>query len=63
MDANKLKSVYFIGAGGIGMSALVRYFLSKDIKLADEPALFLNQIGLKRFELTANCFKNDSKIP
>ena len=33
MDANKLKSVYFIGAGGIGMSALVRYFLSKDIKV------------------------------
>ena len=33
MNANKLKSVYFIGAGGIGMSALVRYFLSKDIKV------------------------------
>ena len=29
MDVNTLKSVYFIGAGGIGMSALVRYFLSK----------------------------------
>lgn len=29
MDINTLKSVYFIGAGGIGMSALVRYFLSK----------------------------------
>ena len=24
-----IKSVYFVGAGGIGMSALVRYFLSK----------------------------------
>ena len=33
MDANKIRSVYFIGAGGIGMSALVRYFLSKDIKV------------------------------
>ena len=33
MNANKLKSVYFIGAGGIGMSALLRYFLSKDIKV------------------------------
>jgi UDP-N-acetylmuramate--alanine ligase len=31
MDFNKLKSVYFIGAGGIGMSALVRYFLSKGL--------------------------------
>jgi UDP-N-acetylmuramate--alanine ligase len=29
MDVNTFKSVYFIGAGGIGMSALVRYFLSK----------------------------------
>ena len=29
MNINTLKSVYFIGAGGIGMSALVRYFLSK----------------------------------
>ena len=28
MDVNTLKAVYFIGAGGIGMSALVRYFLS-----------------------------------
>lgn len=29
MDINKVKSVYFVGAGGIGMSALVRYFLAK----------------------------------
>ena len=29
MNVDTLKSVYFIGAGGIGMSALVRYFLSK----------------------------------
>ena len=29
MDINQLKAIYFIGAGGIGMSALVRYFLSK----------------------------------
>lgn len=29
MNTNILKAVYFIGAGGIGMSALVRYFLSK----------------------------------
>ena len=33
MDVNSLKSVYFIGAGGIGMSALVRYFLSKGKKV------------------------------
>lgn len=29
-----MKSVYFIGAGGIGMSALVRYFLSKGVTVA-----------------------------
>ena len=28
MEIDAIKSVYFIGAGGIGMSALVRYFLS-----------------------------------
>lgn len=28
MEIDSIKSVYFIGAGGIGMSALVRYFLS-----------------------------------
>ena len=34
MDVNTLKAVYFIGAGGIGMSALVRYFLSTGKKVA-----------------------------
>ncbi|KAA6334857.1 UDP-N-acetylmuramate--L-alanine ligase, partial [termite gut metagenome] len=29
MNIEKLQSVYFIGIGGIGMSALVRYFFSK----------------------------------
>lgn len=29
MNIESIKSVYFIGAGGIGMSALVRYFLNK----------------------------------
>ena len=33
MNINSIKSVYFIGAGGIGMSALVRYFLSKGKKV------------------------------
>ena len=33
MNINILKAVYFIGAGGIGMSALVRYFLSKGKKV------------------------------
>ncbi|NDW12451.1 UDP-N-acetylmuramate--L-alanine ligase [Bacteroides sp. 214] len=34
MDVENINSVYFVGAGGIGMSALVRYFLSKGKKVA-----------------------------
>ena len=30
---NNLQSVYFVGAGGIGMSALVRYFLSRGLNV------------------------------
>lgn len=29
MNLENIQSVYFVGAGGIGMSALIRYFLSK----------------------------------
>lgn len=42
MNVNTLKAVYFIGAGGIGMSALVRYFLSKGKKLAATTVLRVN---------------------
>lgn len=34
MNIHTIKSVYFIGAGGIGMSALVRFFLSKGKKVS-----------------------------
>lgn len=34
MNIEKLTSVYFVGAGGIGMSALIRYFLSKGKNVA-----------------------------
>lgn len=34
MPINKIKSVYFIGIGGIGMSALARYFHSKEVKVS-----------------------------
>lgn len=30
MDINDIKAVYFIGIGGIGMSAIARYFLSRE---------------------------------
>ena len=31
MNINDIKSVYFVGAGGIGMSAIARYFLKKGL--------------------------------
>jgi UDP-N-acetylmuramate--alanine ligase len=31
MNINDIKSVYFVGAGGIGMSAIARYFLNKGV--------------------------------
>jgi UDP-N-acetylmuramate--alanine ligase len=34
MNLNEISSVYFIGAGGIGMSALIRYFLAKGKRVA-----------------------------
>ena len=34
MELNEIKAVYFIGAGGIGMSALARYFLNKGLVVA-----------------------------
>lgn len=33
-NLDDIKSVYFVGAGGIGMSALIRYFLSKGLLVA-----------------------------
>ena len=34
MELNQIKAVYFIGAGGIGMSAIARYFLKKGLVVA-----------------------------
>ena len=34
MELTDIKSVYFIGAGGIGMSAIARYFLEKGLVVA-----------------------------
>ena len=34
MELKEIKAVYFVGAGGIGMSALARYFLNKGIVVA-----------------------------
>ena len=34
MEIKDIKAVYFIGAGGIGMSAIARYFLKKGLTVA-----------------------------
>ena len=34
MEAKKIQAVYFVGAGGIGMSAIARYFLSRGMVVA-----------------------------
>ena len=34
MELNDIKSVYFVGAGGIGMSAIARYFIRKGVVVA-----------------------------
>jgi len=34
MNINDIKSVYFVGAGGIGMSAIARYFISRGLVVA-----------------------------
>ena len=31
MELNQIKTIYFVGIGGIGMSALARYFLSRGV--------------------------------
>jgi UDP-N-acetylmuramate--alanine ligase len=33
LDINKLKKIYFVGIGGIGMSALARYFIGRGIEV------------------------------
>ena len=33
MDLSSINKVYFIGIGGIGMSALAKYFLQKNIQV------------------------------
>lgn len=44
-DINKISSVYFLGIGGIGMSALARYFNSKGVKVSgyDKTATILTR--------------------
>ena len=44
MELKDIKAVYFVGAGGIGMSAIARYFIRKGVVVAgyDTPAATRN---------------------
>lgn len=54
MEIKDIKSVYFIGIGGIGMSALARYFLSKGKYVAG--------YDLTRTDLTAHLEQENARI-
>lgn len=57
-------SIYFVGAGGIGMSALVRYFLSKKYKVAGydkTPSALTSELIEEGAEITFD--EDESGIP
>ena len=48
MELKDIKAVYFVGAGGIGMSAIARYFLKKGMVVAGydkTPSALTEQLG------------------
>ena len=48
MEMNKIKAVYFVGAGGIGMSAIARYFINRGLVVAGydkTPTALTEQLG------------------
>lgn len=72
MDITKITAVYFVGAGGIGMSALIRYFLSKGKRVAGydrTPSALTEQLNREgaeihyedRPELIAEAFRNPAE--
>lgn len=50
MELKDIKAVYFVGAGGIGMSAIARYFLNKSwlLQVTTRPLLTLHMIWKKK---------------
>ena len=51
MDIKDIKAVYFVGAGGIGMSAIARYFIRKGMVVAGyDKHLQLSHTNLKAKE-------------
>ena len=64
MELKDIKSVYFVGAGGIGMSAIARYFLNKKLVVAgyDKTPSALTQ-ELEKEGMAIHYEENVSLIP
>ena len=70
MELNKIQSVYFVGIGGIGMSALARYFKANGFNVEGydrTPTLLTSEleregIGI-HFEDNINLIKEDFRNP
>ena len=64
MDIKDIKSIYFIGAGGIGMSAIARYFIKKGLVVAGydkTPSTLTRQ--LEREGMLIHYEENVNEIP
>ena len=67
MDIKNIKAVYFVGIGGIGMSALARYFKVMGYEVAGYDRtlspLTRKMTGEERFEITYEDDENESFRP
>ena len=62
MNADNIRNVYFVGAGGIGMAALERYFLSRGMKVAGydrTPSELTADLHREGVEI---CFTDDPEV-
>ena len=53
MNLNQIHNVYFIGIGGIGMSALLRYFqnIGKNVGYDKTPTMLTDELIVHWFEI------------
>lgn len=64
MEIKDIKAVYFVGAGGIGMSAIARYFIRKGLVVAGydkTPSALTHQ--LEREGMLIHYEENVEEIP
>ena len=63
ININKLKKLYFIGIGGIGMSSLAQYFYNRGCKVSgyDKAHSAVTEM-LENFGIVVNYFENEANI-